>query len=289
MDTKTELPVKRVVAPEPGEVITSLATGNTFTMGESLGEGHFGVVFACTDVWDNELAAKVLKPVGSYEEVKAKAEDELHKLVAVRHPFITYAYDAFEYRDTFYIITERCAQPLSELLGMPDIDPTLWVRPIARCILQAVAHLHGMGLVHQDIHLGNVFTSFVKDEMAPHEFEALTFKLGDLGVAKLATELKVENTRAAWMLPPEVLDPTEFGPIDHRVDVYHLGLLLLQVAVGKELTFTEAEVLAGKPREMALTLEAPLNFALEKALRRHVPHRSGQALEIWRDLNSAAE
>ena len=59
-------PAKQAIAPKPGEVITSLATGNTYTIGEKIGEGHFGIVFACKAVWENDLAAKVLKPVQTY-------------------------------------------------------------------------------------------------------------------------------------------------------------------------------------------------------------------------------
>lgn len=115
---------------------------------------------------------------------------------------------------------------------------------------------------------------------------AMQFKLGDLGVTKLLTELNPQNTRAQWMLPPEVINTAEFGPIDHRSDIYHCGLLLLQLAYSQELKFTQEETLAGKPREMASKLPTPLNFALEKALRRHAAMRTGSAEELWRDLNS---
>ena len=47
------------VPPTPGEVITSLATGTSHTMGVQIGEGFFGVVYACFDGWGNDLAAKV--------------------------------------------------------------------------------------------------------------------------------------------------------------------------------------------------------------------------------------
>lgn len=92
---------KLVIPPTSGEIITSEATGNTYTMGEQIGEGHFGLVYGCVDVWSNNLAAKVLKPLGSYEKVKASALAELQKLLVLRHPHITYVFDAFEYRDTF--------------------------------------------------------------------------------------------------------------------------------------------------------------------------------------------
>ena len=88
------------------------------------------------------------------------------------------------------------------------------------------------------------------------------------------------------MLPPEVLDPAGFGLIDHRTDIYHCGLLFLSVACGRELQFTTQEIMEGRPREMALDLPLPYNFALEKALRRHVMYRTDSAMELWRDLNS---
>jgi serine/threonine protein kinase len=255
-------------------------------MGEKIGEGNFGFVYSCVDHWNNNLAAKVLKPLYPYEKVKAAAEAELSKLNLLRHPHITYVFDAFEYRETFYIVTERCYCPLSSLFSLNPFNGILWVRPIARCLLQAVHYVHLNQYAHQDIHPGNVFAALAKDELDPGNPGALNFKLGDLGVAKLFGEIDATNTRALWMLPPEALDSSEFGPLDYRIDIYHCGLLFLQLAYAKDLRFTAEEIKAGKPREMALQLSAPYNFALEKALRRHVSYRTASAMELWRDLSS---
>lgn len=276
---------KTFVPPSEGELITSLRTNNTYTIGQQIGEGNFGIVYGCTDIWRNELAVKVLKPIKTYDAVRAEAEAEFTKLVALRHPNTTYIHDAFEYRDTFYIITERCFCPVSSLFAMPDFHGLTWVMPIARCLLQAVHFLHVNNVVHQDIHPGNVFTTFVRDEM-PTEGTAIQFKLADLGVAKLFEEVDGENTRNQSILPPEVVSPTEYGPMDHHIDIYNVGLLLLQLAISKERVFTPEEVLSGTPREIAVTLPPPLNFALSKALRRHVPYRTSDAMKLWRDLNT---
>jgi serine/threonine-protein kinase len=275
-----------VVFPQPGEVITSLATGNTFTIGDQIGEGAFGIVYACKDVWDNDLAAKVLKPIEPYDKLKAAAEAERDKLIVLRNPYITFVHDAFVYRNAFYIVTERCYAPVASLFQLQDFNGMNWLRPIARCLLQAVYYLHINGFAHQDIHQGNVFAAFARNEMTPHQPEGIHFKLGDLGVAKLLTEVHPLNTRAQWMLPPEVLEPSEYGPIDHRSDIYHLGLLFLQLAYSKEIRFTRDEILQGAPRELALKLASPYNVALEKALRRHVQYRTANAMELWRDLHA---
>lgn len=281
-------PEKQFTPPGAGEVITSLATGNTYTVGDSIGEGAYGIVFACRDVWNNDLAVKVLKPVGTYDAVRTAAEAEFGKLLHLRHPFVTYIFDAFEYRDTFYIVTERCHCSLGDLFADETFNGLTWLMPIARCLLQAVQYLHLQSYVHQDIHVGNVFTSLVKDELVPTEIGSILFKLGDLGVARVIDDVAPENTRAQWMLPPEVLDPSECGDTNAGIDIYNLGLLFLQLAHSKELRFSQQEILAGKPREMALGLDAPLRFALEKALRRHVSFRTASPMELWRDLQSPA-
>ncbi|MDO9532798.1 MAG: protein kinase [Deltaproteobacteria bacterium] len=286
INPSSEEPKKLAIQPLPGENITSLLTRNTYTIGEQIGEGNFGIVYSCKDVWQNDLAAKVLKPIGTYEKVRAAAEAEFHKLLQLRNPYITFVYDAFEYRDTFYIITECCHSPLTALFTLENYDYQAWLMPIARCLLQAVHYLHINNYVHQDIHAGNVFAAFVKDEMVPNgPSTVIQFKLGDLGVAKLLHEVDASNTRAQWMVPPEILNAAEFGPIDNRIDIYHVGLLLLELACGKELRFTKEEILNGKPREMALKLPVPYNFALEKTLRRHVEYRTATAMELWRDLH----
>ena len=272
---------KSVIWPSPGEWITSSLTDNTYTIGEKIGEGSFSIVYACSDVWDNELAVKVLKP---QEKVKEKAEGEFFRLMELRHPNITYVYDAFEYRNIFYLVTERCYGTISEILDSPNFNGMEWFMPIARQLLQAVAYFHLNGYVHQDIHEGNVFLTFVRNEMNQQD-KGIQLKLGDLGVAKLLYDVDATNTRAQWLLPPEVLNPNEFGPIDTGIDIYHLGLLFLQLAYSRRLQFTCEEILFGRPGEMALQLPFPYNSALEKALRRHVVYRTDSAMDLWNDLN----
>lgn len=271
--------------PAEGEQITSTNTGNTYTIGKIIGEGSFGVVYGCADTWENELAVKILKPRGTYEQVRDNAIAELQKLQLLRHPNVTYVHDAFEYQDTFYIVFERCWKPINQFIQRENFKGHLWLRAIARQLLQAVHFLHCNNYVHQDIHGGNVFVATLHDDMAPDNM-IFTFMLGDLGISKMVTEIDAANTvLAEWMRAPETLVSGEYGPMDHRMDIYHCGLLFLQILCGHPLTFTRDEILSGAPREMALKIGGPFSFALEKALRRHAKSRTESALEFWRDLN----
>jgi serine/threonine-protein kinase len=288
LETKqTDVPIAQSgVFPAPGESITNLATGTTYTIGERIGEGIHGVVFACKDVWQNDLAAKIFKRFAACEEVHARARGEFDKLVRLRNPYITFVYDGFEYEGTFCIIMERCYWQLRRLFQRGGFDGYLWMRPIARCLLQAVHYLHVNDVVHQDIHQGNLFATFAGDDIALGQPGGIPFKLGDFGVAKIVSEVNAQNTRASWLAPPEALEPTEFGPLDRRIDIYHVGRLLLQLAYSRELHFSREEVLDGKPRQMASALSPPYGVALGKALRRHAVSRTATAMELWRDLQA---
>lgn len=222
-----------------------------------------------------------------YEVIAKNWEHETQYLQAFRNPFITYLHAAFEYKDAFYIVTERCHSTVRDLFSVENYDGYICVMPIARCILQAVHFLHQAGVVHKDIHLGNVFTSLIKDEVVPDTYNAMQFKLGDFGISNLIGDVNVFNTLLAeWMLPPEHLNPTEYGTIDHRLDIYHCALLFLEILQGSQLQLTKQQVLDGVPRRMAEALRFPFNVALGKALRRHVAFRTASAIELWRDLNT---
>ena len=279
-----QLSLKNFTPPAPGEGIVFREV--TYFIGPEIGKGSFGIVHECKDSWGNELAAKVLLPRQQpYDVIRENWTKEFEALVTFRHPFVTHIFAAFEYRDTFYLITERCHDTVTNLFTIENYNGFTWIMPIARCVLQAVHFLHGAGVVHKDLHPGNVFTSIIKDEIIPDKYNAMRFKVGDLGISKIIENIDAMNTLLAeWMLPPEAIAPAEFGKLDHRVDIYHCGLLFLQVLQGHTLNLTREQVLDGVPRQMAESLPPPFNFALAKALRRHVIYRTGSAMEFWRDL-----
>jgi serine/threonine-protein kinase len=261
-------------------------TGNTYTFGKLINEGFFSFVYECTDVWNNRLAVKILKPSQPSDALREAAAHEFQTLLSLRHPNITFVHDAFEFESAFFVVTERCEYTLEIVLSLEKPEEPLWLMPVARCLLQAVHYLHINGFAHQDIHPGNVMAAYLKDEIAPNQPEAIHFKLCDFGITRVLSELAATELRKVSIMPPEVIDPKTYGPLDHRIDIYHVGLVLLQLAHSTPLTFTRDEILAGNPRQMALQLAAPYATALEKALRRHASFRTASAMELWRDLNS---
>jgi serine/threonine protein kinase len=277
-------PKRTFTPPTAGEVI--LHGENQYILGAEIGGGFFGKVYECTDEWGNDLVAKVLLPRDrSYDAVRKDWLAEMEKLVQLRHPNITFVHAAFEYRDTFYLVIERCTRDLEHLINMPGLKGDVWIPHLARDVLQAIGFIHAWNYVHKDIHPKNVFMAFHYDRMVPSQDPTLSFKVGDLGISRLESDINVFNTALAqWMLPPEFLDPPQFGAIGRPVDIYHAGLLLLSLSLGSIPAFSRDDILAGRPRETAEQLNSPYSKSIARALRRHVSERIPTAMAFWREI-----
>ncbi|MBL9004024.1 MAG: protein kinase family protein [Myxococcales bacterium] len=272
--------------PNAGELIP--CSIGTITIIQELHSGHFGLTYLARDEWGNDLVVKVHKPNGTYEEIRSNWAQEHSNLRALRHPNITYIYDAFEYNYTFYIVMERCSGTLDSLIKNPSVNKPILILPLARCILQGLSFMHRAGYVHKDIHAGNVFWTFQRDEFGLADKQAVCFKIGDLGISRLAQDINIFGTvMAKWMLPPEFLDPASFGFVNTQVDIYHTALLLLTMALGYTPAFTNDDIVRGEPRKLAESLASPLGAPLSRALRRHVNQRTQTPLQFWQELSAA--
>ncbi len=269
--------------PTPGEVLVS--GQNRYVVGHLLGQGGYGTTYTCRDQWDNSLVLKILVPRGrTYEQVRQNWEREISSLLTLRHPNITYVYDAFELASTFHIVVERCGGSLSDLFASPGYDGEPWLYPIARCVLQGVGYMHDNGYVHKDIHLRNVFWTYLRNELLPSHSQSVSFKIGDLGISRLESDMDAYRPTVPWMDTPEAIDPATFGQPGHVSDIYHAALVLLAIRLGMEPSFDTAQIVAGVPGQTAAQLPPPFGNAVSRALCPYVAGRTPSAFEFWCDL-----
>ena len=262
--------------------------GHTYIIDNFLGSGHFGKVYECRDEWGNELVAKIISPkLGQYQQILDRTIREKDNLVTLRHPSITYLYEAFEFNNKLYLILERCSYTLEELMNEQNFPGEAFLPHIAKDVLQAVHFMHNLGYVHADLHPGNIFCSILRDQMNLNNLNSIwKFKIGDLGITKREADLKFNyyNTIFAdWMLAPECIDQS-FGSVDRRVDIYHIGLLLLSLIIGDIPTFTHKEIVEAAPRRRAEQLSSPYRDVIAHALRRHVDARTPTAFDVWSEI-----
>ena len=74
----------------------------------------------------------------------------------------------------------------------------------------------------------------------------------------------------------------------YRLDIYHLGLLFLQILSDRALRIYARRDTGGSAAEMAVESRIAFFVRPRKTLRRHVSYRTESAMELWRDLHTTA-
>lgn len=266
--------------PVPGSALTS--TRGTYVIGALIGDGQYGSVYECSGPFDQVYALKMLRPANKpYQVVKEEWSREMLRLESFRHPNIVYIHDAFEVNYLFYLALERCDTSLRALLGTPFQPPLLL--ELARQLLMTLQYLHDNGVVHADLHAGNVLISQLDHRPL--------VKLTDFGVAHQLDGV----TR--WFRPqvanPKILVPelVTAGYTTTQSDLYQLGLLMYQMHTGQPAIDVNApyeeitrQIAEGTPRQKAEALSTPLSQVIAKLLRRRDAYRYFSARDVWDDL-----
>ncbi|MBK6516155.1 MAG: serine/threonine protein kinase [Polyangiaceae bacterium] len=251
-------------------------------VGQLIGDGQYGSVYECIGPFDQPYALKMLRPANKpYEVVKEEWATEMKRLESYRHPNIVYIHDAFEVNFLFYLALEKCDTSLRALLQMGPLSPPLMVE-ITRQLLLALQYLHDAGLVHSDLHSGNVLLSQV--DRWP------IVKLTDFGVAH---QLEGQHWFRPRVANPKILTPelVMAGYTTRQSDLYQLGLLMFHMHTGRSATSGVDDandvtgfIQAGTPRALADALGTPFSPVISKLLRRREGYRYQSGREVWEDL-----
>jgi serine/threonine protein kinase/Tfp pilus assembly protein PilF len=241
--------------------------GSDIVVGSFITGGTFGEVYRGT--WRGEPVA--LKEIDvayarrnvplSDEEIDEVLQWEVSRLATVDHAGVVQFHGVCRKDARTYLVMELCKGSLQGALKggrIPTDRLWRWMREIA----EALAYLHGQGLLHRDLKAANVLID---------KFDRA--KLADLGVAQVdellqASEAKAvnKNMQDVVFTAPENIGIPEAGPRHHSSkasDVYALGTLFWQmVSEGAEPSpwrisppYARAEIVAG--RRMPIPADCP--------------------------------
>lgn len=235
-----------------------------------LGRGGMGIVYKARDRETNDLVAlKVLR-----EEVAADAKgmqrfkNELRVARRITHKNICRIHEFSRTENTAYISMEFVeGESLRHLLNRFG---SLGLRKGIEVALQICAGLreaHAQGVVHRDLKPENVMID-----------AAGNVKVMDFGIAHAPIGAGLTQTNAVVGTPTYMApEQAEGKKIDHRVDIYALGLILYEIFTGSP-TFTAETPFAVAikhmterplpPRELDASIPEEVNFAILKCLEK---------------------
>jgi serine/threonine protein kinase len=277
----------------PADALLGQTLGS-FRVISLLGEGGMGRVYLAEHVLIGRRAAiKVLaSEIAENEDFVSRFFTEARAVNDIRHPNIVEVTDFGTFGKQPYIVMELLDGETLEarLVRVPVLDLATAARVVAQ-IAAAVGAGHDHGLVHRDLKPANIF-------LRNHPDYPDFVKVLDFGIAKLVaqdrnvqhhTEMGALIGTPAYMSPEQCLGDTH---LDHRSDIYSLGVVLYQMITGR-LPFT-AET-AGR-LIMSHVQEAPLppqsvnpnlSAAVNAVVLRAMAKKPDQRFASMRELRDA--
>lgn len=201
-----------------------------------IGRGGMGEVWRAEHVQIHSIVAiKLILGDADAPETAARFLREAKATARIRHPGIVAVTDYGERSGGgAYMVMELLeGQPLSNRL-LTAIDRESAIE-IAAQIAEALAAAHGAGVIHRDLKPANVF--LVRDAASR---AGVRVKLLDFGVAKSTSKVTDDyglTVTGALVGTPLYMAPEQCtsrrGPVDHRADLYALGVVLYEMLTGK--------------------------------------------------------
>ena len=199
------------------------ALGSRYRLGDQLGTGAMGRVFAGSDEQGRAYAFKVLRDeLVEDPELVARFLQERSILVGLRHPNLVGVHDLVVEGETVAIVMDLVGG--GDLRARLTAEKSLLPAEVARIgagVAAALAAVHQAGVVHRDVKPENV----LMDGTVP--------RLTDFGISRLATATDL-GRRSLLVGTPQYLAP-ELGKgleATPASDLYSLGILLYELCCG---------------------------------------------------------
>jgi len=208
-----------------------------YTVTARVGAGGMGEVYRATDTkLGRDVALKVLPAKTASDQSRLERfQREARALAALNHPHIVTIYSVEEADGVHFLTMELVeGQALSQLMRAGAL-PVERLLAIASAIAEALAAAHEKGIVHRDLKPANVMVA-----------DSGRVKVLDFGLAKLADQASDEGLNSQLPTALETAEGVVMGTmpymspeqvegraVDHRSDIFSMGVLLYEMATGR--------------------------------------------------------
>jgi eukaryotic-like serine/threonine-protein kinase len=270
-------------------------TVGNYRVTKLLGEGGMGAVYLGEHpVIGRKVAIKVLHTaLAADKDIVARFFNEARAIHLIAHPNIVEILDFGQTPDgqPYFIMEFLTGEALSEIVSRgPMAAPE--VAHLADQMCRALSAAHAKGIVHRDLKPHNI--QIIEKDGSPF------VKILDFGVAKILAapdgSQSVKTRTGSLMGTPIYMSPEQCkgaGLLDHRTDIYSLGVLLFEMLAGRPPFMAEGigELFAKHMLEEAPNLldfapqtPAPMAAAVMKSLNKELEDRFSSMEEFRKGL-----
>ncbi len=196
-----------------------------FQIIEELGSGGMGTVYRVLDTNVGEEVALKLIRADIITEPKTikRFRNEMKFTRQIPHRYVCRMYDLGESEGTTYITMEYvCGEDLKSFIRRSGLLAIPKALSVAKQVCEGLEEAHRVGVVHRDLKSSNVMID-----------EDGNARIMDFGIAR---SLKTKDDTGFGVLigTPEYMSPeqVETTNVDHRSDIYSLGIILFEMLTG---------------------------------------------------------
>ena len=270
---------------EPGS-----SFGARYRIESLLGQGGMGAVYKAFDIeLGRTVALKLVRPeLAASVETMQRFKQELLLAGKISHKNILRIYDLGD-SDGIKFITMAFVEgsDLSNLIEAAGRLPLDRVLKFTRQLCAALEAAHREGVVHRDLKPQNILID-----------QTDTLYVSDFGLAKSLAPEASSMTRTGQLLgTPRYMSPeqVEGKEVDHRSDLYSLGLILFEMFTAEvpfrgesalQIMFQRVTAAPKDPRTLCPDLPDYLANIILKCLEKDPANRYQNAREILTDIEA---
>ena len=265
-----------------------------YTIEQKLGSGGMGDVYLARQTsLDRKVAVKILPPeMATNRTYVERFLTEARSAARLTQENIVAAVDAGESKGRYYFVMEYVqGETLQQIIQRDGALPENRVLEVGRQVATGLRHAHRQGLIHRDIKPANIMiaadgTAKICDFGLARQIES-----ADVGL----TQPGVVHSSPAYASPEQCRGKRD---IDHRSDMYSLGVTLFQALTGErpfkaestgELFIQHATAQPPAPKSLNPSISSGANQLVLRLLRKAPEGRFKDYDELLAAMNKGPQ